>query len=141
MDRTAAARANPDADTPLFHGKPLCSANRHHSGQENADYQFKKNGADLGASSEDDFVAKAHAFIDHPPAGAETLKRANGDTLIYDAKANLFAVASKDGAPRTLFKPRDGETYWAQQKTNLDKPYSSRRTTTARRSSGSDDNG
>ena len=34
----------------------------------------------------------------------------------YDAKANVFAVVTKDGAPRTMFKPRDGAAYWDQQK-------------------------
>ncbi len=129
-----------DADAPRYHGKPIWAANRNHSSQDNADYQFKKNGADVGADTEDAFIAKAHDFVDHPPEGAETLKRSNGDTLIYDAKDNLFAVAAKDGAPRTLFKPRDGAAYWDQQKADLDKPYSSRRTA-SRRSSGSDDNG
>ena len=109
--------------------------NRDHSSQENADYRFKKNGADLGASSEDDFIAKAHAFVEHPPEGAETLSRANGDTLVYDAKANVFAVVAKDGAPRTIFKPRDGVSYWAEQKANLDKPYAGSRRT-ARKSDG-----
>jgi pyocin large subunit-like protein len=128
-----------DADAPRYQGKPIWAANRNHSSQDNADYQFKKNGADLGADSEDDFIAKAHAFVDHPPEGAETLKRANGDTLIYDAKDNLFAVVAKDGAPRTVFKPRDGAAYWTQQKADLDKPYGGYRS--ASRKSGGDDNG
>jgi hypothetical protein len=66
---------------------------------------------------------------------------------MYDPKANLFAVVDKDGAPRTLFKPRDGTSYWAQQKDSVAKgedypsdsgSKSSRRS--ARRSN-SDDNG
>ena len=44
------------------------------------------------------------------------INRQNGDRLIYDPRANVFAVVSKDGAPRTMFKPRDGAAYWAQQK-------------------------
>jgi len=44
------------------------------------------------------------------------MKRANGDTLIYDPKGNVFAVATKDGAPRTMFKPDDGMDYWRKQK-------------------------
>jgi pyocin large subunit-like protein len=135
----AAPKPDLDADAPRYHGKPIWAANRNHSSQDNADYQFKKNGADLGADSEDDFIAKAHAFVDHPPEGAETLKRANGDTLIYDAKDNLFAVVAKDGAPRTVFKPRDGAAYWTQQKADLDKPYGGYRS--ASRKSGGDDNG
>lgn len=135
------AKPDLDADAPRYHGKPIWAANRNHSSQDNADYQFKKNGADLGASSEDDFIAKAHDFVDHPPKGAQTLKRSNGDTLVYDAKTNLFAVVAQDGAPRTLFKPREGAAYWDQQKADLDKPYSSRRTTASRKASGGGDNG
>ena len=36
--------------------------------------------------------------------------------LFYDAKDNIFAVANKDGAPRAMFKPDQGQAYWAQQK-------------------------
>ncbi len=98
-------------------GKPVWAANKRHSAEDNAQYQFGKNGADFAAASEDDYVTKVHAFIDNPPAGAETINRKNGDRLIYDAKANVFAVVTKEGAPRTMFKPRDGAAYWAQQKT------------------------
>jgi hypothetical protein len=61
-------------------------------------------------------VAKTHAFVDRPPTGALILTRNNGDKLIYDPKANVFAVVSKEGAPRTMFKPRDGAAYWDEQK-------------------------
>ena len=100
----------------LIHGKPMWAANRRHSADENAEYQFNRDGADFGAKSVDDFVTKVHAFVDRPPADALTLTRNNGDKLIYDPKANVFAVVSKDGAPRTMFKPRDGAAYWTEQK-------------------------
>jgi pyocin large subunit-like protein len=138
-----------EADTPLFHGKPLWAANKKHSAQENADYHYKRDGEGLGATSEEDFLAKVHAFVDAPPKGVQTLTRSNGDKLMYDAKANLFAVVDKDGAPRTLFKPRDGAAYWAQQKDSVangdDYPSNSSSSSksgrrSARRSSG-DDNG
>ena len=104
------------AATPLVNGKPMWAANRKHSAAENAQYQFTKNGQDFGAQSESDYVTKVHAFVDNPPAGVQTLDRSNGDRLIYDPKANVFAVVSRDGAPRTMFKPRDGAAYWTQQK-------------------------
>ena len=133
-----------DVDTPLFHGKPLWAANKKHTAQENADYHFKRDGDAVGATSEDDFLTKVHAFVDSPPKGVETLSRSNGDKLMYDAKANLFAVVDKDGAPRTLFKPRDGADYWKQQKDSKgEDDYGSRSSSSrrsARRSSG-DDNG
>ena len=100
----------------LVHGKPMWAANRRHSAEDNAQYQFNRDGSDFGAKSVDDYVEKVHAFVDHPPADAATLVRNNGDKLIYDAKANVFAVVTKDGAPRTMFKPRDGAAYWDEQK-------------------------
>ncbi len=45
--------------------------------------------------------------------------RANGDTLYYDPKSNVFAVVDKQGAPRTMFKPREGMAYWTEQKQSL----------------------
>lgn len=134
-----------DADTPLFHGKPMWAANKNHTAQENADYHFKRDGDAVGATSEDDFLTKVHAFVDHPPEGTETLTRSNGDKLMYDAKSNLFAVVDKDGAPRTLFKPRDGETYWRQQKDSVasgdDYRSGSKSGRRSARRSSSDDNG
>ena len=117
----------------LVGGKPMWSASRKFSAQENAERAFDRNGEAFGADSLEAFVAKAHAFVDHPPKGALTLVRANGDTLIYDPKANIFAVASKDGAPRTMFKPDDGMAYWEEQKAREAKRQ------TARRTKGGDD--
>jgi pyocin large subunit-like protein len=97
-------------------GKPFWAANRTRSAEENAQRGFERNGETFDARTVDDYVAKVHAFIDNPPKDAETLKRANGDTLIYDAKSNVFAVVSKEGAPRAMFKPDDGPTYWSVQK-------------------------
>jgi len=105
-----------DAPVPLVSGKPMWAANRTHSAEQNAQFQFTKNGGDFGAVSEADYVTKVHAFIDRPPGDAQTLDRPNGDKLIYDAKVNTFAVVSKAGAPRTMFKPRAGAAYWSQQR-------------------------
>ncbi len=105
-----------DAPVPQVDGKPMWAANRKHTAEENAQYQFAKNGGDFGAANETDYVKKAHAFIERPPHGADTLDRPNGDKLIYDPAGNTFAVATRDGAPRTMFKPRDGASYWAEQK-------------------------
>lgn len=96
-------------------GKPMWAANRKHTAQENADYQFNKNGKDFGAASEAQYVAKTHAFVDAPPAGVKKIARSNGDALLYDTKNNTFAVVTSAGAPRTMFKPRDGARYWDQQ--------------------------
>jgi pyocin large subunit-like protein len=106
------ARREPVA---LVDGKPMWAANRRHTAEENANYQFQRDGADFGARNLDDFVAKAHAFTASPPKDALTLTRSNGDKLLYDPKLNIFAVVTKDGAPRTMFKPQAGKAYWDQQ--------------------------
>lgn len=104
---------------PLFHGEPMWSENRSHSAKENAEYHFQRAGADIGAKTLDDFLTKVHHFGDHPPAGTLKLTRPNGDRLLYDPKANLFAVFTRDGAPRTVFKPNDGRAYWDEQKSRM----------------------
>lgn len=109
-------KADAEAPAPLVDGKPIWASNAKHSALENAEYHFDRDGAAFGAKSAEDFSRKAYAFIEHPPKGAETLTRSNGDTLIYDPTSNVFAVATKDGQPRTLFKPDDGAAYWAKQK-------------------------
>lgn len=101
----------------LVDGKPMWSSSRRGSAEENARRSFDRNGEAFGARDLDDFVRKAHAFVDHPPAGTQQLKRANGDVLFYDPKGNVFAVANKDGTPRAMFKPDQGAAYWDQQKT------------------------
>lgn len=105
-----------DAPVKLISGKPYWAANRTRTAEENAQRSFERNGETFGAKTADDYVAKVHAFVSDPPKGAETLKRANGDLLIYDPKDNVFAVVSREGAPRTMFKPDEGATYWDQQK-------------------------
>ena len=107
---------DPDAPAPCVDGKPMWSSNAKYSAEENARYHFERDGEAFGAATLDEFVRKAHAFVNEPPNGALTLTRDNGDRLIYDPAANVFAVATKDGAPRTMFKPDDGMAYWEKQK-------------------------
>lgn len=103
-------------EVKLVEGKPIWAASRRYSAEDNAERAFERNGEAFGARTEEQFIRKAHDFVDHPPAGTQTLTRPNGDTLFYDPKGNVFAVASKEGAPRTMFKPDDGMAYWEKQK-------------------------
>lgn len=77
---------------------------------------YQRNGADFGAKSAEDYLAKVTDFTTKTPAGTETIKRPNGDTLLYQAATNTFAVVDRDGVPRTMFKPTTGAAYWAEQK-------------------------
>lgn len=111
----------------LVDGKPMWSASRKYSATENAERAFTRNGEAFGADSVSEFVEKAHGFVAHPPKGTLTFARANGDKLFYDPKGNVFAVASKAGAPRAMFKPDDGMAYWEQQKAREAKRQTARR--------------
>lgn len=117
MDGSSGARVDRrDEPVKLVDGRPMWSASRRYSAEENAQRAFTRNGEAFGATTVDDFVRKAHAFVEKPPRGTLTLTRANGDILFYDPKGNVFAVASRAGAPRTMFKPDDGMAYWEEQK-------------------------
>lgn len=110
-------------------GKPMWSASRRYSADENAQRAFARNGDAFGADTLDAFVEKAHDFVHSPPRGTLTLTRANGDVLLYDPKGNVFAVKSRAGAPRTMFKPDDGMAYWEEQKAREARRQANRRNT------------
>jgi pyocin large subunit-like protein len=99
-----------------YHEWPLWSYNRQYKAAENAQYHFEKHGPEFGAKSYEDWLAKVHGFIHSPPKGTQTIPRNNGDTLFYHAASNTFAVMTKRGAPRTMFKPDNGAAYWQKQK-------------------------
>ncbi len=99
---------------------PAWTSNRRYSSEENLARLYARNGAAFAARSAEDYARMAHAFIAEPPAGAETIRRANGDTLYYDAASNTFLVADRDGTPRTMFKPDDGPAYWARQRASAE---------------------
>jgi hypothetical protein len=142
-DANYSTRRAPVQDTaPAFDdGKPAWASSRRYSVQESEQRQFERNGAAFQARSEQDYVAKVHAFVDSPPRGVQKIVRANGDTLYYDPKANTFAVVDKEGAPRTMFKPREGMDYWTQQKQNLADNGARRRRTRDQQGAGDDSNG
>ncbi|MBW3616763.1 MAG: hypothetical protein KY446_03275 [Proteobacteria bacterium] len=117
-------------------GAPVWAANERLDAEEAAQRQFERNGRTFGAETVEEYVDQAHAFIAQPPAGVERATRSrNGDKLFYDAKSNTFLVATRDGAPRTMFKPDDGAEYWADQKRQAAGGRS------ARRSENNDDRG
>lgn len=136
-DAASDARSDPRAQpVALVDGTPMWAANRQHTAEENAAYQFRRDGADFGARDESAYVRLAHDFTDAPPKGVLTLTRPNGDKLLYDPKRNIFAVVTKDGAPRAMFKPQAGKAYWDQQvaRQNDQSNRSSSRSSYSRRS-------
>ncbi len=47
--RGSAGQSRQREAVPSFNGRPMWSDNSRHTARENADYQFQRNGADLGA--------------------------------------------------------------------------------------------
>ena len=114
-------RSDPRREKAPLHadGAPIWSANSRNTAQENAERLFERNGKAFGAKTVDQYVDMAHAFIGEPPKGTLRLTRDNGDKLFYDPKGNVFAVATREGAPRTMFKPDNGMAYWKQQEQSI----------------------
>lgn len=107
------------AEAPLDaaeQAKPVLTANRRETVDAKVTRLFERNGADFGSRTPQDYLSKIKAFTARPPAGTDRVERPNGDVLLYQASTNTFAVVSRDGVPKTMFKPRDGATYWAEQK-------------------------
>ena len=113
---SGAAATGAIGDGPAVAEKTTLTANRRESVDAKITRLYETNGSDFAARSPEDYLAKVRAFTDTPPEGVETVKRPNGDTLYYQASTNTFAVAARDGTPRTMFKPNEGPTYWAEQK-------------------------
>jgi pyocin large subunit-like protein len=107
---TVAAEAQPEQS------RPVLTANRRETVDDKVVRLFERNGADFDARTPEDYLTKVQAFTGRPPAGTERVERPNGDILLYQASTNTFAVVSREGVPKTMFKPRDGATYWAEQK-------------------------
>jgi pyocin large subunit-like protein len=111
---SVAAAATPAVEAPAE--KTVLTANRRETVDEKIQRLYERNGSDFDARSAEDFLDKVTSFTTRPPSGTETATRPNGDTLLYQASTNTFAVVARDGTARTMFKPDDGPTYWAEQK-------------------------
>ena len=114
--RAEAPKVDPRTQPPaMLDGKPMWAANRRLTSEEAAAKQFERNGKDFGAKTVEDYARKAQAFVSKPPAGTEVVSRQRGK-IMYDARSNTFAAATKDGVPRTMFKPEEGAAYWEEAK-------------------------
>jgi pyocin large subunit-like protein len=84
------------------------------SGPEKLLEHFQKHGAEFGFQTADEYLQGARALTSGGK-GIETITRANGDRLFYNAATNEFGVLSKAGVIRTYFKPVEGLDYWLRQ--------------------------
>lgn len=113
---TSAAMESDSTEGAATAPKPALTANRRETVDAKTARLFERNGADFDAATPEAYLAKVEQFTRNPPSGTERVERPNGDVLLYQASTNTFAVVSRDGVPKTMFKPRDGASYWAEQK-------------------------
>jgi len=86
------------------------------SGVKNAFTHWMKHGKEFpNLQNAKQYVEAAHEFVTNPPTGTLTKVRPNGDTILYNAGSNTFAVKAADGTPRTMLKPDLGLTYFHSQ--------------------------
>ena len=95
---------------------PLWTSTRNQIARENAEAHWVKHRREFPEyRSAQEYIAGAHQFLRGPPAGTLFKSRENGDRLFYHPATNTFAVQAKSGAPRTMFRPRNGQKYWNRQ--------------------------
>ncbi len=80
------------------------------------DEHFAKHGQEFGAIDRDAYLRLATGLRDRP-AGGDVLEIVRQDGVItrFDRSTGAFLAFRRDGTIRTLFKPRQGETYFRRQ--------------------------
>ncbi len=95
---------------------PVWTATRTLTAEQNAEAHWRKHRREFPEyRSAEEYIEGAHRFLRGPPEGTQTKTRPNGDRLLYHPASNTFAVQAKNGAPRTMFRPNNGQRYWSRQ--------------------------
>ncbi len=77
---------------------------------------FAKHGAEFGFKTAGEYLKGAVKLIGSVgEKGVQSFTRANGDTVIYRAATNEFAVVTRDNVIRKFFKPKGGVEYYVRQ--------------------------
>ncbi|MEI9965162.1 MAG: hypothetical protein WDM92_11115 [Caulobacteraceae bacterium] len=100
-------------------GKPMWASSRRRSAERGRSGSSTATGADFGAGTLDGLCRQGPRLRRRSAQGRPDGRARQRRYPDYDPKANVFAVADRQGAPRTMFKPRDGRAYWDQQKQSL----------------------
>ena len=95
---------------------PLWSSTKIKSAVENALGHWNKHKSEFPEfQNAKQYAEGTKDFLTNPPKGTLTKTNNRGDTLRYDPNTNTFGVLSENGAPRTMFRPKDGMDYWNRQ--------------------------
>ena len=104
--------------TPAFatNNQDKWSSTRNLTSEQNASNHWDKHGKEFpGIRTKDEYVQRANEFVTNPPEGTLTRVRASGEIVYYEPKTNTFAVKNVNGAPKTMFKPKNGIIYFNRQ--------------------------
>lgn len=86
-----------------------------HSGRQLTEH-FEKHGAEFGAITRDEYLARAQRLRDAPLGGniLESIRR-DGVITRFDRATGAFIAFDDDRTIRTFFRPNDGEAYFRRQ--------------------------
>lgn len=114
--KSARSTTGPPGSSVVTKGGPLWSSTKSKSAVENAFGHWSKHKGEFPElQNAKQYAERVKDFLKNPPKGTLTKTNSRGDTLRYDPSTNTFGVLSKDGAPRTMFRPKDGMDYWNRQ--------------------------
>jgi filamentous hemagglutinin len=116
LDESASVTSSQSVSADDGGAAPAVWSHGHDGSTRNAQEHWQKHGSDFPQyHSAEDYEEGAANFVRSPPPGTLTKHRSNGDTLYYNPSTNTFAVANRNGEPRTYFRPDSGRAYWDRQ--------------------------
>lgn len=97
----------------------LWNQTRRFTGTENAFEHWRKHRNEFPELPNAlQYVKAAHNFYLNPPSGTlRKVRPRTGDIVLYHEATNIFVVVTKDGVPKTMFKPNPADHGYS---TNLD---------------------
>ena len=77
---------------------------------------YQRHTASFGKISKRQYTQKAFNFLEEAQKGKYPMKvNTNGLIRVYDKTTNTFGSYNPNGTIKTLFKPKDQESYWLKQ--------------------------
>ncbi|QIS15365.1 RHS repeat-associated core domain-containing protein [Nocardia arthritidis] len=98
--------------------RSIWTSTKNRSNVENAFQHWKKHGSEFPEiTNSKQYVEKATSFLNNPGTDVLSKVRPNGDIVRFNPLTNEFGVVTRDGVPRTYYKPNPAQH---EQPTNLD---------------------
>ena len=93
-------------------GKQIWSSTKHKTPVQNAFEHWKDHRNEFPELfNAKQYVESSRGLFQYSE-GTLTKIRSNGEILSYQTQSNTFGAFTKDGVPKTMFRPREGLYYW-----------------------------